>query len=421
MPIPIRNLLVENLEIKRSDVFIQKIPLGLADLMQVYESIERYDLKYPPYQPRVVSPFKDVEVAEDMFAAIRQENILLHHPYDSFSSVIDFLNASARDPQVLAIKQTLYRVGPNSPVVEALLEASERGKQVAVLVELKARFDEESNIGWARKLEQAGVHVVYGLVGLKTHSKIGMVVRQEADGIRRYVHLATGNYNSVTSNIYEDIGIFTCDEAIGADATDLFNFLTGYSTQRDYRKLFVAPLNLRQKLSALIQREIEHAKKGEKAHLILKANAIVDPEVIQLLYEASKAGVQVDLLVRGISCLRPGMKNISENIRVISVVGRFLEHSRIFYFYNGGKDEIYLGSADLMTRNLNHRVEVVFPVENAEHVCYLRDHVLDLYLKENARAWRMESDGKYKREHLNDAGERINIQEWLMNRSRKNK
>jgi polyphosphate kinase len=421
MPIPIRNLLVENLEIKRSDVFIQKIPLGLTDLMQVYESIERYDLKYSPYQPRVVRPFKDIEVAEDMFAAIRQENILLHHPYDSFSSVIDFLNASARDPQVLAIKQTLYRVGPNSPVVEALLEASERGKQVAVLVELKARFDEESNIGWARKLEQAGVHVVYGLVGLKTHSKIGMVVRQEADGIRRYVHLATGNYNSVTSNIYEDIGIFTCDEAIGADATDLFNFLTGYSTQQDYRKLFVAPVNLRQKLSALIQREIEHAKKGEKAHLILKANAIVDPEVIQLLYEASKAGVQVDLLIRGICCLRPGMKNISENIRVISVVGRFLEHSRIFYFYNGGKEEVYLGSADLMTRNLNHRVEVVFPVENAEHVRYLRDHVLDLYLKENARAWRMEADGKYKREHLNDAGERINIQEWLMNRSRKDK
>ena len=421
MPIPIRNLLVENLEIKRSDVFIQKIPLGLADLMQVYESIERYDLKYPPYQPRVVSPFQDVEVAEDMFAAIRQENILLHHPYDSFSSVIDFLTASARDPQVLAIKQTLYRVGYNSPVVDALLEASERGKQVAVLVELKARFDEESNIGWARKLEQAGVHVVYGLVGLKTHSKIGMVVRQEADGIRRYVHLATGNYNSVTSNIYEDIGIFTCDEAIGADATDLFNFLTGYSTQQDYRKLFVAPVNLRQKLSALIQREIDHAKKGEKAHLILKANAIVDPEMIQLLYEASQAGVQVDLLVRGICCLRPGLKNVSENIRVISVVGRFLEHSRIFYFYNSGDEEIYLGSADLMTRNLNHRVEVVFPVESAEHVRYLRDHVLDLYLKENAQAWLMQSDGTYKRVHLKDGDEPIDIQEWLRNRSRKNK
>ena len=421
MPLTIRNLLVENLEIKRSDVFIQKIPLGLADLMQVYDSIERYDLKYPPYQPRVVGPFKDVIATEDIFTAIRQENILLHHPYDSFSPVVDFLNAAARDPQVLAIKQTLYRVGHNSPVVEALLEASERGKQVAVLVELKARFDEESNISWARKLEQAGVHVVYGLVGLKTHSKIGMVIRQEADGIRRYIHLATGNYNTVTSNIYEDIGIFTCDEALGADATDLFNFLTGYSTQQDYRKLLVAPLNLRQRLSALIQREIEFAKNGEKAHLILKANAIVDPEMIQLLYEASHAGVQVDLLIRGICCLRPGLKNVSENIRVTSVVGRFLEHSRIFYFYNGGKEEIYIGSADLMTRNLNHRVEVVFPVESAEHVRYLRDHVLDLYLKENARAWRMQSDGSYKREHLKAEGEVIDIQEWLMQRSRKNK
>ncbi len=379
------------------------------------------DLKYPPYQPRVVSQLKDVEVAEDMFAAIRQENILLHHPYDSFNSVIEFLNASARDPQVLAIKQTLYRVGPNSPVVDALLAASERGKQVAVLVELKARFDEESNIGWARKLEQAGVHVVYGLLGLKTHSKIGMVVRQEEDGIRRYVHLATGNYNAITSNIYEDIGLFTCDEAIGEDATDLFNFLTGYSTQQDYRKLFVAPLNLRQKLSALIEREIGHAKKGEKAHLIIKVNAIVDPEMIELLYEASQAGVQVDLLVRGICCLRPGLKDVSENIRVISIVGRFLEHSRIFYFYNGGAEEIYLGSADLMTRNLNHRVEVIFPVESAEHVRYLRDHVLDLYLKDDARAWRMQADGSYKREHRNDADGRMDVQEWLMDHSRKSK
>jgi len=414
----VRNLLVENLEIKRSDVFIQKIPLGLADLMQVYETIERDDLKYPSYKPRIVNQFKDAVVAEDIFAAIRQENILLHHPYDSFASVIDFLNAAARDPQVLAIKQTLYRVGRNSPVVDALLQASERGKQVAVLVELKARFDEESNIGWARKLEQAGVHVVYGLLGLKTHSKIGMVVRQEADGIRRYVHLATGNYNAITSNIYEDIGVFTCDEAIGADATDLFNFLTGYSTQQDYRKLLVAPLNLRERLTTLIEREIEHAKKGEKAHLIFKANAIVDPEMIRLLYKASQAGVQVDLLIRGICCLRPGLKNVSENIRVISIVGRFLEHSRIFYFYNRGEEEIYLGSADLMTRNLNHRVEVVFPVESAEHVRYLRDHVLDLYLKDNARARLMQSDGAYKRVHLKDGDESIDIQEWLMDRSR---
>ncbi len=387
----------------------------------MYENVERYDLKYPPYKPRIVGQFKDAAAAEDFFAAIRQENVLLHHPYDSFNSVIDFLNTSARDPQVLAIKQTLYRVGRNSPVVDALLEASERGKQVAVLVELKARFDEESNIGWARKLEQAGVHVVYGLVGLKTHSKIGMVVRQEADGIRRYVHLATGNYNLVTSSVYEDIGIFTCDEAIGADATDLFNFLTGYSTQQDYRKFFVAPLNLRQRLTSLIQREIEHAQHGDKAHLIFKVNAIVDPEMIVLLYEASQAGVQVDLLVRGICCLRPGLKEASENIRVISIVGRYLEHSRIFYFFNNGEEEIYLGSADLMTRNLNHRVEVVFPLENSQHVRYLRDHVLDLYLKDNERSRLMNAGGEYQRVHSDSGDERIDVQKRLMNQSPKSK
>jgi polyphosphate kinase len=421
MPAAIRNLLVENLELKRSDVFVQKIPLGLADLMQLYEQVERHDLKYPPYKPRILNQFRNAEVAEDIFAAIRQENLLIHHPYDSFAAVIEFLNSAARDPQVLAIKQTLYRVGPNSPVVAALLTASERGKQVAVLVELKARFDEESNIGWARKLEQAGVHVVYGLVGLKTHSKIAMVVRQEAGGIRRYVHLATGNYNSVTSNFYEDIGVFTCDEAIGADATDLFNYLTGYSTQQEYRKLLVAPVNLRQKLATLIEREINHAKKGEKAHVILKANAIVDTEIIELLYDASRAGVQVDLLIRGICCLRPGMKNVSENIRVISILGRFLEHSRIFYFFNKGQEEIYLGSADLMTRNLSHRVEVVFPVENPEHVRYLRDHVLERYLKDNTRARRMQTNGEYQREHVKDGDEPIDIQEWLMSRAKKNK
>jgi polyphosphate kinase len=421
MPAAIRDLLVENLEIKRSDVFVQKIPIGMIDLMQVYENVERHDLKYIPYKPHIANQFKTVGIAEDIFAAIRQGNILIHHPYDSFNPVIDFLNASARDPQVLAIKQTLYRVGRNSPVVDALLTASERGKQVAVLVELKARFDEESNIGWARKMEQAGVHVVYGLLGLKTHSKVAMVVRREEDGIRRYVHLATGNYNAVTSSTYEDIGLFTCDEAIGADATDLFNFLTGYSTQNDYRKLLVAPLNLREKLSALMRREIEHAQKGEKARLIFKANAIVDPDIIQLLYEASQAGVQVDLLVRGICCLRPGIKNISENIRVISIVGRYLEHSRLFYFYNKGEEEIYLGSADLMTRNLSHRVEVVFPVESEEHVRYLRDYVLDMYLKDNARARIMQADGGYKRRHPKDGDSPIDIQEWLMDHSNKDR
>jgi polyphosphate kinase len=330
--------------------------------------------------------------------------------------VVDFLNVSARDPNVLAIKQTLYRVGRDSPVVDALLEARERGKQVAVLLELKARFDEESNIGWARKLEEAGVHVVYGLVGLKTHSKIGMVVRQEADGLRRYVHLATGNYNHFTSSIYEDIGVFTCDEEIGADATDLFNFLTGFSAQTEYRKLLVAPVNLRQKLEALVRREIEHAKKGNKARLIFKMNSIVDPYMIQLLYTASQAGVKVDLLVRGMCCLRPGLKGVSENIRVISVVGRYLEHSRLYYFQNNGEEEIYLGSADLMERNLDHRVEVVFPLENPEHIRHLRDNVLAAYLRDNTRARLMQPDGTYVRVKPREKEEKLDIQEWLMKR-----
>lgn len=414
LPASIRDVLIENLEIYPTDIFIQRKPLGLADLWQLYNNIERHDLKYPLYKQRIPSQFKKVETTDDIFEAIRQGNILLHHPYDSFSPVVDFLNAAARDPNVLAIKQTLYRVGRNSPVVEALLEARERNKQVAVLLELKARFDEESNIGWAHKLEEAGVHVVYGLVGLKTHSKICMVVRQEGDGIRRYVHLATGNYNHFTSSLYEDLGMFTCDEAIGADSTDLFNFLTGFSAQTEYRKLLVAPVNLRQKLETLIQREIEHAKKGNKAHLIFKINALVDPHMIQLLYTASQAGVKVDLLVRGMCCLRPGLKGVSENIRVVSIVGRYLEHSRIYYFHNNGQDEIYLGSADLMQRNLDHRVEVVFPVERPEHIHHLRENVLAAYLRDNVRARLMQADGTYVRLKPREKEEKMDVQEWLM-------
>jgi len=318
---------------------------------------------------------------------------------------------------VLAIKQTLYRVGRDSPVVDALLEARERGKQVAVLLELKARFDEESNIGWARKMEEAGVHVVYGVVGLKTHSKVAMVIRQEGEGIRRYVHLATGNYNHFTSQIYEDIGVFTVDEAIGADVTDLFNFLTGYSAQTEYRKLLVAPVNLRQKMEALIQREIDHAKKGNKAQLIFKANSIVDPHMIELLYKASQAGVKVDLFVRGMCCLRPGLKGVSENIRVVSVVGRYLEHSRIYSFHNNGREEIYLGSADLMERNLDNRVEVVFPVEKPEHVKHLRENVLAAYYRDNMRSRIMKPDGTYTRLKPKEKEEKMDIQEWLMNHS----
>jgi polyphosphate kinase len=416
LPDDIRDLLTDNLEIKTADIFVQRKPLGLVNLWQVYNSVERHDLKYPVYKQHIPKAFREAETAEDIFEAIRQGNILLHHPYDSFAPVVDFLNVSARDPNVLAIKQTLYRVGRDSPVVDALLEARERGKQVAVLLELKARFDEESNIGWARKLEEAGVHVVYGLVGLKTHSKIGMVVRQEADGLRRYVHLATGNYNHFTSSIYEDIGMFTCDEAVGADATDLFNFLTGFSAQTEYRKLLVAPVNLRQKLEALVRREIEHAKKGNKARLIFKVNSLVDPDMIQLLYTASQAGVKVDLLVRGMCCLRPGLKGVSENIRVISVVGRYLEHSRLYYFHNNGREEIHLGSADLMERNLDHRVEVVFPLERPEHIRHLRDNVLAAYLRDNTRARLMQPDGTYIRLKPKEKEGKLDIQEWLMKR-----
>jgi polyphosphate kinase len=414
MPEDIRDLLTENLETNPKDIFVQSSPLGLASLWQIYNHVERHDLKYPPYIPRVPKQLKNLETPEDFFDAIRQKNILVHHPYNSFSSVVDFLNAAARDPHVLAIKQTLYRVGNNSPIVESLLEASERGKQVAVLLELKARFDEESNIGWARKLEQAGVHVVYGLMGLKTHCKIGLVVRREGDGIRRYVHLATGNYNAITSSIYEDMGMFTADEAIGTDATDLFNYLTGYSTQQEYKKLLVAPLNLRERLESMIQREIDIAKSGKHARLIFKANSLVDPAIIQLLYKASQAGVQVDLLIRGMCCLRPGLKGISENIRVISVIGRYLEHSRIYYYQNGGAEEIYLGSADLMSRNLNRRVEVVFPIENKDHIRHIRDDILEAYLQDHARVRFMQSNGTYLRNHVKDH-QTVDVQEWFMN------
>jgi polyphosphate kinase len=401
-PVDIRNILQENLEVERRDIYTIDGPLGLSGLMGLTQ-IERYDLKDPPFVP-ATPPALNHDRDHDMFAAIRQRDILLHHPYDSFAPVVAFLQAAARDPDVLAIKQTLYRVGRNSPVVEALLEAATNGKQVAVLVELKARFDEESNIGWAKRLEAEGVHVVYGLLGLKTHSKIALVVRKEGEGVRRYVHLATGNYNGITAQVYTDLGLFTCDEDIGADATDLFNYLTGYSAKQDYRKLLVAPINLRGHMKSLIQREIEHQRRGRKGHLIFKVNAIVDRPMIKLLYQAAQAGVQVDLLVRGICCLRPGVPGLSQNIRVTSVVGRFLEHSRIYYFRNGGQEEIYLGSADLMTRNLDRRVEVLFPVEDARLIRHLRDKVLVTYLADNVKARCLRADGSYER-HLPAPGE----------------
>jgi polyphosphate kinase len=415
MPARMREILIVNLEIERQDLYTVPRPLGLSDLMQLYQ-VDRYDLKEPQFVPATPAPLRIETYDGNLFAAIRKEDILLHHPYESFTPVVDFLKIAARDPDVLAIKQTLYRVGRKPPVVQALLEAVENGKQVAVLVELKARFDEESNIGWAKTLERAGVHVIYGLLGLKTHSKVALVVRREGEGIRRYIHLGTGNYNAVTAQLYEDLGMFTCDEEIGADSTDLFNYLTGYSGKKEYRKLLVAPINLRSRMVSLIQREIEHARRGEKAHLIFKTNALVDRPIIQLLYQASQAGVKIDLLARGICCLRPGVKNLSENIQVISVVGRFLEHSRIYYFHNAGNSEIFLGSADLMPRNINRRVEVLFPVQDARLVQYIREEVLDTYLSDNVKARRMLPDGSYERVKADPKKTLINSQLWLLNR-----
>ncbi len=410
----IRDLLIENLEMDRNDVYTLDGSMGLSSLMSLYGAIDRYDLKDAPFKPALPAVFKNGLDDGSIFSLIRQGDILFHHPYDSFAPVVDFLRTAARDPDVLAIKQTLYRVGRNPPVVEALLEAAENGKQVAVLLELKARFDEESNIGWARMLEKEGVHVIYGLLGLKTHSKLALVVRKEGDGIRRYLHMATGNYNAITANLYEDLGIFTCDDEIGADATDLFNYLTGYSGKEDYRKLLVAPINLRARMVSLIQREISWAKKGQPGHLILKMNALVDRPMIELLYKASQAGVKVDLLVRGMCCLRPGLPGFSENITVRSVVGRFLEHSRIFYFRNGGKEEIYCGSADLMERNIDYRVEVLFPVQSPELIQHIRNQILEVYLKDNVKTRLMQPDGTYIQLKPKEGEPAINSQAWFL-------
>jgi polyphosphate kinase len=413
MPDDIKKLLAENLGLEADDIYTLRPPLGMSDLSQLY-GLDRHDLRDPPFVP-VVPP--ELDMAEgDIFTAIRSQDILLHHPYDSFSPVIEFLQAAAHDPDVLAIKQTLYRVGRNSPVVQTLLDAARRGKQVAVLVEVKARFDEESNIEWAKALESEGVHVVYGLLGLKTHSKTALVVRKEGDTIRRYVHLATGNYNPTTAQTYTDLGLFTCDENLGADATDLFNYLTGYSAKKDYRKFLVAPINLRSGMESLIRREIDRQQQGEQAHLIFKVNSLIDKAIIRLLYKASQAGVRVDLIVRGMCCLRPGVPGLSENIRVISIVGRFLEHSRIYYFCNGGNEQIYLGSADLMPRNLDRRVEILFPVENAKLIRQLRDHVLAVYLADNVKARQMQADGTYLRMRPQEGVEAVDSQSRLIGR-----
>jgi len=413
MPEHLIRPLVENLEVAAEDVYPLQRPLGMSSLMALME-INRPDLKDTPFVPAVPPQLRDLKTAGDIFAAIRRQDILLHHPYDSFGPVLDFIRAAAIDPDVLAIKQTLYRVGSNAPVVRALLDAQRNEKQVAVLVELKARFDEESNINWARALEAEGVHVVYGLVGLKTHAKVTLVVRKEGGGLRRYLHLSTGNYNAVTAGIYTDIGLLTCDEELGADATDLFNTLTGYSTQTYYRSLLVAPVTMRDRLEALIEREIAHKLAGRPSRLLFKMNALVDERLIRSLYQASQVGVEIDLLVRGICCLRPGVPGVSESIRVTSVVGRFLEHSRIYYFENGGSAEIYLGSADLMPRNLDRRVETLFPIKDARIRSYIRNSVVEVELHNNQRARELTSDGTYVRRQPGEDEPAVCSQQWLL-------
>ena len=398
--------------LREEQVYRVNGPVNLNRLMMLYSVTPRSDLKDTPYHP-IEHSFG--EEPDQLFAEIRQRDLLLHHPYDSFRPVEQFVTSAAKDPDVLAIKQTLYRVGRNSPVVDTLLKARENGKQVSVLVELKARFDEESNIEWARTLEHEGVHVIYGLLGIKTHSKIALVVRKEGGRIRRYIHMGTGNYNVVTGHQYTDLGYFTCDEDIGADATDFLNYLTGYSGKKNYRKLMVAPVNLRAEFEALIQREIASQQKNGQGHVIFKMNALVDKQIIQSLYQASQAGVKVDLIVRSICCLRPGIPGLSDNIRVISVVGRFLEHSRIYYFQNGGHEEIYLSSADLMPRNIDRRVEVMFPVEDAKQIRYIRDDVLAIYLADNTKTRRLLPNGEYEYVPADPKENSLNIQSWLLN------
>jgi polyphosphate kinase len=387
----ILEILIDNLEVNPADVYRVQGPVDLTRLRQIPQ-LDLPELRDKPFEPWTPPEFSQ-HADEDIFTVIRREDRLLHHPYQTFTPIVSLLKKAAHDPDVLAIKMTLYRVGRDSPIVEALLEAIENGKQVAVLLELKARFDEESNIEWARALEREGVHVVYGLLGLKVHCKIALIVRREHDSIRRYVHLGTGNYNPATARLYTDLSLFTADPDIGADATDLFNYLTGYSHKADFRRLLVAPVTMRQQFADLIRRE---TALGSRGHLILKMNALEDKAMIRLLYEASRAGVKVELIVRGLCCLRPGLPGVSENITVRSVVGRFLEHSRLFYFGNGGAEEMYAGSADLMPRNLDRRVELLFPILNPGIVRYLRDVVLEKYLADTRKVRFGKADGTYE-------------------------
>jgi polyphosphate kinase len=414
MPRRVLNILVENFEVEEDIVVRTSERMGFADWSSLTKT-HRPALKDPVFHPRLLwAP----DQSDKVFEQIADQDFLVHHPYDSFTSVETFLRAAVNDPQVVAIKMTLYRIGPNSPLVDLLIEAAEQGKQVAAMVELKARFDERNNIAWATRLESAGIHVVYGLVNLKVHCKL--VVRHEADGIRRYAHIATGNYNRVTSQVYTDIGIFTADQPLVDDVSEVFNFLTGYSNKRSYNALLVAPVGLRQGMKALIDREVAHAQRGRPARIIVKNNAVADQGMIKALYRASQAGVKVDMIVRGLCCLRPGIPGISDNISVRSIVGRFLEHSRLYYFLNDGSEDLYIGSADLMERNLDRRVEVMSPIKDASLRRHLRDTVLETMLSDTHRAWELQSNGSYVRVRPPEGAEPLNSQQVLLEWYQKN-
>jgi polyphosphate kinase len=410
MPRRVLDILVENFEVEEDVVLRTSDRLGFADFMEL-TALHRPALKDAPFVPRHLWAGHD---AEAIFDEIRYEDHFVHNPFESFASVESFLRAAVKDPHVVAIKMTLYRIGQDSPLVDMLIEAAEAGKQVAVLVELKARFDERNNIIWANRLEQAGIHVVYGLVNLKTHCKLCLVVRQEPDGIRRYAHIGTGNYNAATSKVYTDLGFFTSDAAILDDVSEVFNYLTGYSNKRAYTDLLVAPVSLRSGVRSLIEREVEHAKADRPARIIFKNNAITDPGIIRCLYVASQAGVAIDLITRGVCCLRPGVPGVSETIAVRSIVGRFLEHSRIYYFENGGSPEVFIGSADLMERNLDRRVEVLCPIRDPDLKHHLRHVVLDALLRDTDRASSLQPDGEYVRVRPEEGEAPLNSQNVLL-------
>lgn len=409
-PDHIRQELMSMLELDEEDVFQLEGLIGLSVFWEIGK-IDRPDLRFPPHVPLLAEPLSS---SHALFETVSQADVLVHHPYDSFRSVEEYVASAAKDPAVFGIKQTLYRVGSESPLVESLLDAAEKGKQVAAMVELKARFDESNNLVWARALERAGVHVTYGFSEMKTHCKLCLVVRKESTGMKTYVHIGTGNYNPTTARIYTDLGLFTCNEEITQDVSELFNYLTGYSKQTKFRKLLVAPLNLREGILEKIKHETSLHRKHGNGRIIWKLNHLVDPEVIDALYHASSCGVKVELYVRGVCCLRPNLPGLSDNIRVVSIVGRFLEHSRIYLFANAGKPDILIGSADAMRRNLDRRIEVLCPVESPRLIAFIRDRILDPYRKDNVRAWDLQADGSYVRKACKPGERAFDVQNHFM-------